>query len=220
MLAALQRRAREGEGESWEVRVSLAQTGRWLEDFAAPRDVPATVDLSVPPSDTPIGRLRHMGSAVQMSATPTHWALPATPIGQHPPIWAGEPVQTTTVLQYWVTYSIGSYSIGSGLAITHTRNRLAVPSCVPSLARTKPGALGQSCHSLGQSCAHLLVARADAELALEGAGEIRKIVETDGIGDLLDERAGLSTMMHGSFRAFAPAGGRGRSPDNSYAVPR
>ena len=101
VLAALQRRA--CEGGSWEVRVSLAQTGRWLRDFAAPRDVPATVDLSDPPgyfieSDTPIGRLRHLGSAVQMSATPTHWALPTNSIGQHPPVWAGEPVQTTTVL--------------------------------------------------------------------------------------------------------------------------
>lgn len=101
VLAALERRAREGG--SWEVRVSLAQTGRWIRDFATPRDIPATVDLSVPAgyfieSDTPIGRLRHLGSAVQMSATPTHWTLPATPIGQHPPVWAGEPVQTTTVL--------------------------------------------------------------------------------------------------------------------------
>ena len=77
------------------------------------------------------------------------------------------------------------------------------------LRPTKPRALGLSCHSLGQSCAHLLVAREDPELALEDAGEIREIVEADGVGYVLDERAGLSTMKHGSPRAFAPAGGKG-----------
>lgn len=90
VLAALQRRAREGG--SWEVRVSLAQTGRWMRDFSAPHDVSLPVDLSVPAdyfieSETPIGRLRHLKSAVRMSATPTRWTLPATPIGQHPPLW-------------------------------------------------------------------------------------------------------------------------------------
>ena len=35
----------------------------------------------------------------------------------------------------------------------------------------------------------MVVARADAELALEGAGEIREIVEADGVGDLFDECA-------------------------------
>ncbi len=90
VLAALQRRAREGG--SWEVRVSLAQTARWLRDLAVPHEVSAPVDLSVPAgyfieSDTPVGRLRHLGSAVRMSATPTRWTLPATPVGRHPPVW-------------------------------------------------------------------------------------------------------------------------------------
>lgn len=90
VLAALQRRAREGG--SWEVRVSLAQTGRWLRDLAAPHEVSAPVDLSVPAgyfieSETPVGRLRHLGSAVRMSATPTRWTLPATPVGRHAPVW-------------------------------------------------------------------------------------------------------------------------------------
>ena len=69
-------------------------------------------------------------------------------------------------------------------------------------------------------CARLVVARADAELALEGPGEIREIVEADGVSHFLGERAGLSSMKHGSPRAFAPAGGRGRSPGTSYAPPR
>ena len=78
-----------------------------------------------------------------------------------------------------------------------------------SQARMPGAPTEQSRHSLGQSCARLVLARADAELALESAGEIRKIVESDGTSHVLDERAGLSTMKHGSPRAFAPAGGRG-----------
>ena len=47
--------------------------------------------------------------------------------------------------------------------------------------------LGQSGYSLGQSCARPVVARAVAELALEGAGEIREIVEVDGVRASLQE---------------------------------
>ena len=57
------------------------------------------------------------------------------------------------------------------------------------LAPTERTALGQSCHSLRQSCARLVVAWADAELALESTGEIRKIVKPDGVSHVLDERA-------------------------------
>ena len=51
------------------------------------------------------------------------------------------------------------------------------------LAPTKPGALGLSDHSLGLSCARPVLARADPELAFERPGEIREIVEADGVGD-------------------------------------
>ena len=61
--------------------------------------------------------------------------------------------------------------------------------CVPSLARTKPGALGLSHHSLGLSCARPIFTRADAELAFERPGEIREIVEADGVGDFLGQCA-------------------------------
>ncbi len=96
VLAAVQRRAREGG--SWEVRAALAQTGRWLRDLAAPPEMSAPVDLSDPAgyfieNDTPIGRLRHPGSAVRMSATPARWTLPATPVGQHLPVWGAATVQ-------------------------------------------------------------------------------------------------------------------------------
>ena len=67
----------------------------------------------------------------------------------------------------------------------------------------KPRALGLSCQSLGQSCAHLLVARDDAELTSEDAGEIREIVDADCVSDGLDQCAGLCTVKHCSPRAYA-----------------
>ena len=60
---------------------------------------------------------------------------------------------------------------------------------VTSLTRRKPITLGHSCHSLGQSCARLVVAWADAELALEGTGEVREIVEPDRVRHVFDEGA-------------------------------
>lgn len=89
-LAALYRRSTEGG--SWEVRVSLAQTGRWLRDFAAPRALDASPDLSLPDGyfaecDTPLGRLRHLAPVARMSATPPCWELPPVPLGAHAPVW-------------------------------------------------------------------------------------------------------------------------------------
>ena len=89
-LAALYRRS--VEGGSWEVRVSLAQTGRWLRDFAAPRVPGPSIDLSLPDRyfaevDTPLGRLRHLAPVACMSGTPPRWELPPVPLGVHAPAW-------------------------------------------------------------------------------------------------------------------------------------
>jgi crotonobetainyl-CoA:carnitine CoA-transferase CaiB-like acyl-CoA transferase len=94
-MVALARRAREGG--SWLVRISLAQTGRWL---VARGEVPETQLKGVPKeftarelerwttsSDTPAGRLHHLGPVVRMSETPPRWARPAVPLGYHPPVW-------------------------------------------------------------------------------------------------------------------------------------
>jgi len=94
-MVALARRAREGG--SWLVRVSLAQTGRWIADQGLldpgaladlPEDAPEAeiAALSVE-TDTPMGRLRHLAPALRLSDTPGHWALPAVPLGFHPPVW-------------------------------------------------------------------------------------------------------------------------------------
>jgi len=38
-------------------------------------------------SDTPIGRLHHLGPVVRLSETPPHWARPSVPLGYHEPVW-------------------------------------------------------------------------------------------------------------------------------------
>jgi crotonobetainyl-CoA:carnitine CoA-transferase CaiB-like acyl-CoA transferase len=94
-MVALARRAREGG--SWLVRISLAQTGRWLVDrgevpAAELRDVPkeipaADIDRWSIESNAPVGRLRHLGPTVHLSETPPHWARPSVPLGYNQPVW-------------------------------------------------------------------------------------------------------------------------------------
>ena len=94
-MVALARRAREGG--SWLVRISLAQTGRWLVGRgqvpeAGLQDVPkefAPDELArwSMTSDTPVGQLRHLGPVVRLSETPPRWARPSVPLGYHQPVW-------------------------------------------------------------------------------------------------------------------------------------
>ena len=94
-LVALARRAREGG--SWLVRISLAQTGRWLvgrgqvpeaELKGVPKEfTPAELERWSMASDTPVGRLHHLGPVVRLSVTPPRWARPSVPLGYHEPVW-------------------------------------------------------------------------------------------------------------------------------------
>jgi crotonobetainyl-CoA:carnitine CoA-transferase CaiB-like acyl-CoA transferase len=94
-MVALARRAREGG--SWLVRLSLAQTGRWLVGRGEVperelKDVPkeftaAELERWTIASDTPAGRLHHLGPVVRLSETPPRWARPAVPLGYHEPAW-------------------------------------------------------------------------------------------------------------------------------------
>jgi crotonobetainyl-CoA:carnitine CoA-transferase CaiB-like acyl-CoA transferase len=94
-MVALARRAREGG--SWLVRISLAQTGRWLVGRGqVPEAALKEVDKELYPaeiarwsieSDTPVGRLRHLGPTVKLSETPPYWARPTAPLGYHQPAW-------------------------------------------------------------------------------------------------------------------------------------
>ena len=94
-LVALARRAREGG--SWLVRISLAQTGRWLVDQG---QVPETELNGVPSefsdseikqwstsSETPIGKLGHLSPVLELSETRAHWARPSVPLGYNDPTW-------------------------------------------------------------------------------------------------------------------------------------
>jgi hypothetical protein len=96
-FGAMMARARQSrEGGSWHVRVSLAQTGRWLWNLGRVTDGLKTEDLrkdaispfleEVPSGFGPLSSVRH--SAV-LSKTPAFWARPAMPLGSHPPQWPG-----------------------------------------------------------------------------------------------------------------------------------
>ena len=93
-LVALERRAREGG--SYLVRVSLAQTGRWIQSLgrADPDEValpglPAREDLQswMSDSETAFGSIRHVAPVLRMSETQPYWARPTAPFGAHPPSW-------------------------------------------------------------------------------------------------------------------------------------
>jgi crotonobetainyl-CoA:carnitine CoA-transferase CaiB-like acyl-CoA transferase len=98
-VVALARRAREGG--SWLVRISLAQTGRWLVSRGEVpetelRDVPeefTTAELArwSTTSETPAGRLHHLAPVLKLSETPPRWARPAVPLGHHAPVWPPRP---------------------------------------------------------------------------------------------------------------------------------
>jgi crotonobetainyl-CoA:carnitine CoA-transferase CaiB-like acyl-CoA transferase len=94
-LVALRRRARDGG--SYLVRVSLAQTGRWLASLprldaataaARPPELPqARLDQLMLMTDTPFGRLRHLAPAAQLSLTPPCWERPTVPLDHDAPEW-------------------------------------------------------------------------------------------------------------------------------------
>ena len=82
------------EGGSWHVRVSLAQTGRWLWNLGRVADGFKTEDIkgeSVMPFIEDIasgfGPLRSVQHAALLSKTPAFWARQAMPLGSHQPQW-------------------------------------------------------------------------------------------------------------------------------------
>jgi hypothetical protein len=100
-MVALARRAKEGG--SWLVRISLAQTGRWLVSRgevpeAQLKDVPkdftaAEIERWSTASDTPDGRLQHLAPVVHLSETPPRWSRPSVPLGYHKPEWPRRQVE-------------------------------------------------------------------------------------------------------------------------------
>jgi crotonobetainyl-CoA:carnitine CoA-transferase CaiB-like acyl-CoA transferase len=94
-FGAMMAKARQSrEGGSWHVRVSLAQTGRWLWNLGRVANGFKTEDLkgeSVAPFMEEIpsgfGPLRSVRHSATLSKTPALWSRPAMPLGSHPPQW-------------------------------------------------------------------------------------------------------------------------------------
>ncbi|KVC26266.1 CoA transferase [Burkholderia pseudomultivorans] len=91
-MIALARRAREGG--SWHVRLSLAQTGRWLQSFGlvpdgagAPDLAPADVRDRIDRIASPFGTIDAVRPAERLSATPPSFARPPVPLGTDDACW-------------------------------------------------------------------------------------------------------------------------------------
>jgi hypothetical protein len=94
-FGAMMAKARQArEGGSWHVRVSLAQTGRWLWNLGRVADGFKTPDLksdAVEPfmEDLPsaFGPLHSVKHSAILSQTPACWDRPAVKLGTHPSEW-------------------------------------------------------------------------------------------------------------------------------------
>jgi crotonobetainyl-CoA:carnitine CoA-transferase CaiB-like acyl-CoA transferase len=94
-FGAMMGRARQSrEGGSWHVRVSLAQTGRWLWNLGRIPDGLKTEDLTgemvrpfLEESSSGFGPLRAVSHSARLSKTPAFWTRPAMPLGSHAPQW-------------------------------------------------------------------------------------------------------------------------------------
>jgi crotonobetainyl-CoA:carnitine CoA-transferase CaiB-like acyl-CoA transferase len=96
VMIALARRARDGG--SYLVRLSLAQTARWLTGLGRvpsgrtaglPADLsPERIDELRIAAETPYGNLRFLAPVAQLSETPARWERPAVPLDHDPPVWS------------------------------------------------------------------------------------------------------------------------------------
>ena len=94
-FGAMMAKARQSrEGGSWHVRVSLAQTGRWIWNLGRVVDGLKTEDLKgeairpfVEQVPSGFGSLQAIRHTAQLSRTPAFWSRPAMPLGTHGPQW-------------------------------------------------------------------------------------------------------------------------------------
>jgi crotonobetainyl-CoA:carnitine CoA-transferase CaiB-like acyl-CoA transferase len=88
-------RARQSrEGGSWHVRISLAQTGRWLwnlgriaDGLTASEFGRDTAERFIQDLPSGFGQLRSVTHSAVLSKTPAFWDRPAVPLGTHPAQW-------------------------------------------------------------------------------------------------------------------------------------
>ncbi|WP_144148177.1 CoA transferase [Paraburkholderia sp. BCC1884] len=92
-MTALARRATEGG--SWHVRVSLVQTGRWLQSFGLLPDGWKAPDVTLDDvrdclatTQSEFGSILAVQPAEQLNETPAFFALPPARIGAHEAQWA------------------------------------------------------------------------------------------------------------------------------------
>ena len=94
-LGAMMARLRQArEGGSWLVRVSLAQTGRWIwslgrvaHGLAAPEPTREQVQALIETQESPFGTMHAVRHAAELSETPARWTRPSVPLGSHQPAW-------------------------------------------------------------------------------------------------------------------------------------
>jgi hypothetical protein len=94
-FGAMMAKARQSrEGGSWHVRVSLAQTGRWIWNLGRIAGGLKTEDLKgeairpfVEQAPSGFGSLQAIRHTAQLSRTPAFWSRPAMPLGSHEPQW-------------------------------------------------------------------------------------------------------------------------------------
>lgn len=95
-FGAMMAKARQArEGGSWHVRVSLAQTGRWLWNLGRLDGGLHTADLAaeavhaafIESMPSGFGMLKAVRHAALLSRTPARWSRPAMPLGSHSPQW-------------------------------------------------------------------------------------------------------------------------------------
>ena len=94
-FGAMMAKARQSrEGGSWHVRVSLAQTGRWLwnlgriaEGLRCNELKSELVRMFTEEVPSGFGTLKAVTHSAVLSETPAFWTRPAMPLGHHPPQW-------------------------------------------------------------------------------------------------------------------------------------
>lgn len=95
VMVALERRAREGG--SYHVRLSLAQTGRYLDRLGradaaevagrAPELPSERLDQLLTRRRTPFGTLRYLAPVADLPLTPARWDRPTVPLDHDGPLW-------------------------------------------------------------------------------------------------------------------------------------
>ncbi len=100
-LAALCRQ--RSQGGSWQVRVSLAGVGQWLNSLGRVADGPNAPALNfegaLEESSSGFGTLAAVPHAARLSHSSTAWSRPSMPPGSHAPVWPRSPEQYAAVMQ-------------------------------------------------------------------------------------------------------------------------